>query len=293
MNTAYVGRFAPSPSGPLHLGSLVAGVASYLDAKAAGGRWLLRIEDIDPPRTVTGAAEAIIASLRAHGLYWDGDICWQSPRRASYEAALAQLARRGLTFPCRCSRNRLAGLGGNYDGRCRRRPPPHDVDCATRVVAHDVSITFEDALQGVQRQFMAGDVGDFVICRRDGIFAYQLAVVVDDAAQGVTHVVRGADLLESTARQIYLQQLLELPTPRYAHVPVLANRHGQKLSKQNLAPALDDRRAAANLRSALKLLAQPAPPPGIEQPRELLDWATSHWRLAAVPRRQLIVEPAT
>ncbi len=288
----YVGRFAPSPTGTLHLGSLIAAVASYLDAKAVGGRWLLRIEDLDPPREVAGSAEAIIASLLAHGLHWDGEILWQSERTARYEAALAQLAGRGQVFHCNCSRARLAELGGRYDGHCRRRPPGAMDACAIRLIADDVTIAFEDALQGPQRQRMNRDVGDFVIRRRDGIFAYQLAVVVDDADQGITHIVRGADLLQSTARQIYLQGLLQLPSPQYAHIPLLANKLGQKLSKQNLAPPLDDRHPGGNLRAALAFLGQPAPPSDITQPGELLSWATQCWQLTAVPRSPLIIEPA-
>jgi glutamyl-Q tRNA(Asp) synthetase len=246
----YIGRFAPSPTGPLHAGSLVAALASYLDARAHGGTWLLRIEDIDEARTVTGAAEDIIATLAAFGMRSDGEIVWQSRRKALYESAFAALGDR--VYPCACSRKEIAdsrvALAADgaaiYPGTCRAglvagRPPrawrlrvPERDDPAAQII-------FNDRWQGTVSENLAEAVGDFVLRRADGFWAYQIAVVVDDALQQVTDVVRGADLLESTARQIYLQRLLGVPTPRYLHVPVVANERGEKLSKQTGATALD------------------------------------------------------
>jgi glutamyl-Q tRNA(Asp) synthetase len=282
--STYVGRFAPSPTGPLHLGSLIAALASFLDARAARGRWLLRIEDLDPPREVPGAAKSILRSLQRHGLVWDGDVTWQSSRSAAYQRALQMLADRSLTYPCACSRARLAGLSGRYDGHCRQRPPPAGVAAATRVVTTPKTIAFNDAIQGAQRQCIGEAVGDFIVQRKDHLCAYQLAVVVDDGDSGVTHVVRGADLLECTPRQIYLQELLDLPAVRYAHVPVLANAQGQKLSKQNLAPALDDEQPVRNLLFALRFLGHPMPPEQYRQPSTLLAWAVNHWQPGRVPK---------
>lgn len=251
---SYVGRFAPSPTGPLHFGSLVAAVASFLDARAAGGRWLVRIEDVDTTRTVPGAADDILRTLAALGLEWDGDVVVQSERTALYEAALQRLRSRGLTYACKCSRKELAdsgpqgvqrgaGLmgvdGAIYPGTCRELRLPFGANLAERFRA-------------------PAAIGDFVLKRRDGLHAYQLAVVVDDAAQGVTDVVRGADLLWSTPRQVALQHALGYPTPKYLHVPVATNERGEKLSKQTRAPAIDPARAAEALASALAFLGQPA-----------------------------------
>ncbi len=247
----YVGRFAPSPTGPLHAGSLVAALASYLDARAHGGRWLLRIEDIDEARTVPGAAEDIIATLAAFGMRPDGDIVWQSQRKALYEAAFEKLGHH--VFACACTRKEIAdsrlGLAADgaaiYPGTCRAGLPAGKAARAWRLRVPGSErgaadeIRFHDRWQGDIRENLARSVGDFVLRRADGFWAYQLAVVVDDADQHVTDVVRGADLLESTARQIYLQRLLQLPTPRYLHVPVVANERGEKLSKQTGATALD------------------------------------------------------
>lgn len=241
---AYCGRFAPTPSGPLHFGSLVAAVASYLRARAAGGRWHVRIEDIDAPRVVVGAADDILRTLEAFGLEWDGPVVYQSHNLGAYEAALASLAARGLTYACTCTRREIAdsSLGGIdgpiYPGTCRERA---DVcaRAAIRVRTQDRWIEFEDAVVGSVRQNLAREIGDFVLRRADGLFSYQLAVVVDDAALGVTEVVRGADLISSTARQIYLQQSLGYSTPRYCHIAVVRNDRGEKLSKQTSAPPLD------------------------------------------------------
>jgi glutamyl-Q tRNA(Asp) synthetase len=258
---AYVGRFAPSPTGPLHFGSLVAAVASWLDARAAGGKWLVRIEDVDTTRSVPGAAEGILRTLEAFGLTWDGEVVWQSQRIAHFEAALERLRAGGYVYRCRCSRKEIAdsgltGLeGAIYPGTCRRLGLAGP-GLAERMIAPSEPMGFVDRAIGAVTQNIAHDIGDFVVKRRDGLFAYQLAVVVDDALQGVTDVVRGADLLWSTPRQIVLQRALALPTPRYLHFPVVTNADGEKLSKQTGAQALDAAEAPALLRHALGFLGQ-------------------------------------
>jgi glutamyl-Q tRNA(Asp) synthetase len=250
----YTGRFAPSPSGPLHAGSLVAAMASYLDARAHQGRWLLRIEDIDETRTVAGAAEQIATALQVLGMQWDGPVLVQSQRKQRYQEASLRLGER--LYPCGCSRKEIAdsrlGLSAHlaadgaaiYPGHCRHGLATGKTTRTWRLRVPDAdqaaaTIRFKDRWLGWQSQNLATEVGDFVLRRADGFWAYQLAVVVDDAEQEVTHVVRGADLLDSTARQIYLQQLLAYPTPAYLHVPLLRQADGEKLSKQNGAPALD------------------------------------------------------
>jgi glutamyl-Q tRNA(Asp) synthetase len=246
----YVGRFAPSPTGPLHAGSLVAALASWLDARAHGGTWLLRIEDIDAPRCVAGAAAGIIRTLRTFGFDWNEDIVYQSARAASYQAAFDRLRDAGLVYPCACTRREIAdsvagvrehafGRELVYPGTCRGGIAAGREARAWRVRVPDGSVSFEDGWAGPCAQDLAQEVGDFVLKRADGQWAYQLAVVVDDAAQGVTHVVRGADLLDSTARQIHLCRQLGVTVPNYLHVPVLVNAQGEKLSKQTRALALD------------------------------------------------------
>lgn len=280
----YVGRFAPSPTGPLHLGSLFAAVGSWLDARSAGGRWLLRIEDLDPPREVPGAAEAIVRSLEVHGLTWDGPVLHQSTRLEAYREALAQLERDGRLFRCRCTRRRVRALGGVYDGRCRGRGmAPADAPHAVRLRVPAETIGFRDRLRGPFAQDLAREVGDFVLVRRDGLVAYQLAVVVDDGAQGVTDVVRGADLLDSTPRQLLLQRLLGLPEPRYLHLPLLLGPDGSKLSKQTGAPGLDPRRARENLARVLGWLGLEGAPG--EPPEAQLAAATRAWAPARLPLR--------
>lgn len=300
MNPApYVGRFAPSPTGPLHFGSLVAAVASFLDARAAGGRWLLRMEDLDRPRCEPGAADTILRQLEAYGLHWDGAVIQQSQRDDAYAAALDALKARGAVYPCACTRSQLAQAPRNregeilYPGTCRNGLPPGTIARAWRVRVPDVSARFHDRIQGDLEQNLARDVGDFIVKRADGLFAYQLAVVVDDAFQGITHVVRGADLLWNTPRQIYLQGLLGLPTPVYAHVPLITNAAGQKLSKQTLAPALPEAGRGAVLALALAVLGHP-PPPELNDagPAELLAWAGAHWRIENVPLRPAIANTA-
>ena len=283
----YVGRFAPSPTGPLHFGSLVAAVASWLDARAAGGRWHLRIEDVDAPRTVPGAEDEILRTLEALALAWDGPIVRQRERTARYAEALENLRSRALAYRCRCSRREIADSGVHgidgavYPGTCRFAAIPAGTPAAVRFVVPGDRVAFDDRVQGHIEQCLATDVGDFVVLRRDRLFAYQLAVVVDDADLGVTDVVRGADLLDSTPRQMALQRALSLPTPRYLHVPV-ATRAGEKLSKQTLAPAIDAGRGSAALLAALAFLGQPAPDAG--HPGAILAQATRGWDPSRIPR---------
>lgn len=279
----YTGRFAPSPTGPLHFGSLVAAVGSYLDARSHGGNWLVRMEDVDEPRCSPAAADNILRQLDLHGFEWDGEIFYQSTRKDLYQAALERLIQSGDAYPCGCTRREIAdsslhGIEGPvYPGTCRNGLHGKPAR-AWRVRVADTPICFHDRLQGRQCQQLETDIGDFVLKRADGYFAYQLAVVVDDAEQGITHVVRGADLLASTPRQILLQQLLAYATPGYLHLPVVLNAAGQKLSKQTLAPALDAGLASQNLCQALGFLGL-APPASFKQamPPEILAWGIAHW----------------
>lgn len=284
------GRFAPSPTGPLHFGSLVTALGSCLDAKSGGGEWLLRIEDVDEPRCSPAAADDIRRTLERLGFGWDGEVVVQSRRKARYRELLADLQARRLAYACACTRRELAdaGLAADgavlYPGTCRHGLPPGRTARAWRLAVGDAAVAFEDAVQGVIGQRLAEEVGDFVLLRADGYFAYQLAVVADDADQGVTHVVRGADLLDSTPRQLFLQSCLGFATPAYAHFPVAANAAGEKLSKQTRAApvATDARGAAAALTAALRFLGQ-KPPDGATR-EELWTWALANWRLERVPR---------
>ncbi len=258
------GRFAPSPTGLLHLGSLVAAVGSYLFAKHEGGQWLVRIEDLDTPRVVPGSAEEILATLQRYGLQWDGDVVRQSQRTALYERALASLRERGLVYDCACSRAELrsaasAPLGREprYPGTCRNGIAPGRAARAVRFRAPDEVIAFDDLLRGRVEENVARETGDFVVRRADGLFAYQLAVVVDDEEQGVTQVVRGGDLLSSTARQIALQRALGYRTPEYAHLPLVVNDKGEKMGKRDGAlplPSLDEARIRETMDEALRIL---------------------------------------
>lgn len=287
----YRGRFAPSPTGPLHFGSLVAAVGSYLQAKANQGVWLVRMEDLDPPREMAGAAEAILHTLERYGLQWDEPVVYQSQRQAAYAEALARLQAHAIAYPCGCSRREIAdssmsGIDGpRYPGTCRAGLPPGRPARSWRVRTDHAPIVFEDRVQGRIERRLARDTGDFVVRRADGFYAYQLAVVVDDAAQGITEVVRGSDLLDSTARQIYLQQRLALPTPTYLHLPVAVNAAGEKLGKQTLAAPLDPVQPIDTLLAALRFLGQ-SPPPALRQ--EALEtvwaWAIAHWRPGSIPR---------
>ena len=285
----YRGRFAPSPSGPLHFGSLIAAIGSFLEARTRGGEWLVRIEDLDPPRERPGAADAILATLDRFELHWDGPVLRQSTRAAAYEAALGQLAASGSLRPCLCSRAQLATLAENQQrpaGEELFHPPecvaaaPGPIDVpAWRLRAPDRDVEFMDRVQGKQRSNVARTVGDFVLKRRDGLFAYQLAVVVDDGFQGITDIVRGADLLSSTARQVLVQQALGLPPVTYMHLPIAVSNTGIKLSKSEDAPALSRSSPAAQAVAALEFLRQ-APPAGLARAplAEIWQWAIAHWQ---------------
>ncbi len=289
-NPAYTGRFAPSPTGPLHFGSLVTALASYLDAKAQGGTWLVRMEDIDPPRQLPGAEDTILRQLEAHSLLWDGQPLYQSQRSEAYLAALEKLSHSGLAYPCHCSRQVLQDTGGLHQRSCVPGDPrqPHALRLS---VPDNCSIEFTDLFQGRQQQWVRQTAGDFVLLRKDGLFAYQLAVVVDDAYQGISHIIRGSDLLDSTARQVCLQQLLTLPTPVYGHLPIAVNEQGHKLSKQNLAPPVDNQRAGANLLAAMHWLGmQPPADLPTTNPEVLLEWGVRNWHRTQLP--QLIQIPA-
>ena len=305
----YIGRFAPSPTGPLHFGSLVAAVASYCDAKSHGGQWLLRMEDLDKPREVADAADNILRSLEAFGFEWDAAILYQSQRNEIYEEYLHNLKRKGLIYACTCSRKEIADSsvasgvdGAIYPKTCINKmlenlpsnfnaPTIRINACSWRInVDNAQKITFVDAIQGDISQNLPTQVGDFILKRKDGFFAYQLAVVVDDALQNITHIVRGADLLDSTPRQIYLQNLLDFTLPHYAHVPVASNATGEKLSKQTLAKPIESGIASHLIVEALSFLGQ-MPPLALKNASlaECWHWAIKHWNLASVPRQEKII----
>jgi glutamyl-Q tRNA(Asp) synthetase len=282
---SYRGRFAPSPTGPLHIGSLTAALASYLDAKAHHGLWLVRMEDLDPPRQQAGAAESILNSLQTHGLVSDEPILWQSDRLTNYQQVIDQLLTSGKAFYCSCSRSQLQRNNLIHDGICSPQPPVNLEECAIRLRISPQQIAFNDRIQGPYQQQLNIDVGDVVLKRKDGLFAYQLAVVVDDNYQAISHCLRGSDLLDSTPRQIFLQQQLGYPTLHYGHIPVINNSMQQKLSKQNHAKAIDDDHAAANLLIALKYLNQPLPTKKYRQQcHDILLWATDHWQPELIPK---------
>jgi glutamyl-Q tRNA(Asp) synthetase len=293
--THYRGRFAPTPSGPLHFGSMVAAVGSFLDARSRGGAWLVRIDDLDPPRTVPGANDAIQRCLDAFGMHWDGTVVYQSLRNDAYHAALHQLRQSGRTYPCACSRKEIsdAGLAGVegavYPGTCRQGLAAQREARALRVRTDGAAVEFDDGLQGHVRQALQAEIGDFVVYRADHVFAYHLACAVDDAEQGITDVVRGADLIASTPRQIYLQTLLGLPTPAYLHLPVAVNGAGEKLSKQTRAPAVDQAQRAAVLDRVLHFLGH-APPAGLAGAgiAGLWQWAVTNWQRERLPRARTI-----
>ena len=294
-STLYRGRFAPSPTGPLHFGSLVAALGSFLDARHPRGEWLLRMEDIDPPREVEGAADDILFTLESFGLTWDGPVVYQSERSEFYASVLERLARDGHTFGCACSRKSIAEHSAGstiYPGTCRNGLPPGCKARAIRLRVADIAVGITDRLQGPVEQQLADEVGDFVVRRADMLASYQLAVVVDDAEQGVTDIVRGADLLDSTPRQRYLQSLLALTKPRYLHLPVAVNTAQEKLGKQTRAPAVRADRDNRTLSAALAFLGQPLPedPRGITQ-AELLAWAIEHWDTARLPRARRLTAP--
>ena len=317
-STKYVGRFAPSPTGSLHFGSLVAAVASYCDAKTNNGKWLVRMEDLDKPREVAGAADDILRTLEAFGLEWDSEIVHQSQRSDIYETYLTNLTRKGFIYRCTCSRKEIAdsstatGIDGAiYPKTCFKKSQvlstrensasASRIDTGSwRINVDDAqNIHFEDAIQGEVSQHIQTDIGDFILKRKDGLFAYQLAVVIDDAVQGITHIVRGADLLDSTPRQIYLQQLLGFATPNYAHIPVVVNEQNEKLSKQTLAKALSPSTAPPQaapmlLFEALCFLGQ-NPPPEMQNATlaETWRWAIANWQLESVPKSRSLFKSRT
>ena len=281
---AVIGRFAPSPTGPLHFGSVVAALASYLQARSRSGRWLVRIDDLDPPREETGASALILETLEALGLQWDGEVVFQSARSDAYDAALGRLARAGLTFPCACTRRQTGNRP--YPGTCRSGVPAGASALALRIRVDDQAITINDAVQGPFVQTLAAECGDFIVRRADDYYAYHLAVVVDDAAQGVNEIVRGVDLLDSTPRQVYLQNVLGLPLPCYAHLPVVLGTNGTKLSKQSLAVPVLPVGARTALFHALRFLGLRVPDEAErDAPDALLTWALPRWDLLALNPR--------
>ncbi len=299
-STNYVGRFAPSPTGPLHFGSLVAAVASYCDAKSHGGKWLVRMEDLDKPREVKGAAEDILRALEAFSFEWDDDVVYQSQHDAYYAEALNTLQKQNIIYACTCTRKEIAdstnaqGIDGLiYPRTCfskiglNKAGLQASIHPASRAVALDKNISFLDAIQGEITQNLARDVGDFIVKRADGLFAYQLAVVVDDALQGISHIVRGADLLVSTPRQIYLQQCLGFSTPSYAHIPIALNSAGEKLSKQTLAQPLSIGLPEHQLFDALNFLGQnPLAELKNATLAEMWRWGIANWSLDNVPKNR-------
>ena len=287
--STYIGRFAPSPTGPLHKGSLLAALASFLDARANHGQWLVRMEDLDPPREVPGAAGQILRQLDEHGLHWDGPVLYQSTRLAAYDDALQQLNAAGLLYACYCNRARLRSLGGRYDGACRHYPlhanavitdKPHAI--RLHIPAQSL-ITLDDLIQG-HRVFDLSKAGDFILRRRDQLPAYQSACSLDDGYQSISHVIRGSDLLDSTPRQIHLLHCLNLEAPQYGHIPILSNAQGQKLSKQNHAPELDSNQVQGNLLDCLTLLGITPPAELAQAPiQQVLNWGIEHWQRATIP----------
>jgi glutamyl-Q tRNA(Asp) synthetase len=295
--SGYRGRFAPTPSGPLHFGSIVAALGSRLEARTHGGQWRVRIDDLDPPRVLPGAAQGILRCLEALGFEWDGEVLYQSRRRGAYHAALHRLREAGLVYPCSCSRRDIAELasagadGPIYPGTCRRGPASGRPARALRVRVTGARVGFEDGVLGPQDRDWARGRGFRAVPRGWGL-SFHLASAVDDAEQGITHVVRGADLLESSARQIWLIRALGLSAPRYAHLPVVLDASGQKLSKQSRAAPVDPMRPAAALWPALRFLGQD-PPAGLARAAasEIWKWALAHWRLERVPRRASLPIP--
>lgn len=287
--SAYVGRFAPSPSGPLHFGSLTTALFSYLHAKQHQGKWLVRIEDVDTPRTILGADQLILDSLQSHGLDWDGEIRYQSERSAHYQAAISRLS--SQSYFCTCTRAQIKTMGGSYNGKCRplNRLPN---SAAIRFKHEQPQTAFEDLLQGKVFVTDAHAVEDFVIKRKDGLFAYHLAVVCDDIDQKVTHIVRGADLLETTTSHLALYRAFANTPPRYMHLPVISSELGKKLSKQNHAPAIDNNRATQNLIEALSVM-QFTVPSGLlsASPKSIIEWAIEHAQTHHLPQKREMIVP--
>jgi len=291
MSATYRGRFAPSPTGPLHFGSLIAAVGSYLQARHQDGQWWLRIEDIDPPREAEGASEAIVSLLATYGFEWD-QLVYQSQRSQTYDEALAQLQHQHLTYPCTCSRRQIAEQLGQpkgpliYPGTCRNKSFPAMEQHAIRIRTEQAIIRFEDQIQGTQQFDLDNDSGDFIVRRADGLYSYQLAVALDDVEQEMTEIIRGIDLLDSTPRQMYVQQQLGFRSPRYGHLPVAVNQYGRKLSKQTFADPINKDRPVHTLEKVMNFLGHPVP----EEIREgnlqqFWDWAITNWSLSRVPDR--------
>jgi glutamyl-Q tRNA(Asp) synthetase len=282
-----IGRFAPSPTGPLHFGSVVAAVASYMQAKSRHGKWLVRMDDIDTPRNQAGADTAILKSLEILGLYWDDEVLFQSHRQEAYQEALNLLSEKSLLYRCTCTRKQLQGNA--YPGTCRDKAHSFDRQHALRVLSNQEPININDEIQGHFQQILETEIGDFIVHRADGLVAYHIATVVDDAYQNITEIVRGADLLDSTPRQIYLQQLFNYHSPAYAHLPVAVDKQGFKLSKQYHAKPIDDKDPVTTLILALDFLGQnPDKLLAKETVEEIIQWGITHWSLEKIPRRDSI-----
>jgi len=285
----YVGRFAPSPSGPLHLGSLVTALGSFLRARTQSGKWLVRIDDIDPPREVAGASEQILGSLETHGLLWDGEVLFQSQRTEAYEAAITELQQAGLTYACECTRKQIKTQGPYYTGKCRHKNLAES-GCALRFVNDNGTTSLKDLHLGEIQAEPLATREDFIIRRKDGLFAYHLAAVVDDIFQQITEVVRGADLLQPTLCQLALYKAMNTYPPAFIHLPVISTAKGVKLSKQNHASSIDLQRPQENLLCALRLLGLSPPRALQEEPvKDILDWSISNWRLEDIPRKTEII----
>ena len=286
--SAYIGRFAPTPSGPLHFGSIIAALGSYLQARTHHGDWLVRIEDIDQPRAKPGADKKILEQLERLGMYWDDQVVYQSSRTTLYQSALEKLDSENLVFPCSCTRKDV--LNKPYPGTCRKTTSNNKTNPSYRLITNNKLIKIKDKLQGVYSQRLETDVGDFIIKRADGLFAYHLAVVVDDAEQGVTEIVRGNDLLDSTPCQIYLQQLLGLSTPDYLHLPLAVDNTGNKLSKARDAEVANTNDPVITLLQALDFLGQ-MPPAQLSNSsvEDVMKWATKNWDLKKIPKSKEII----
>ena len=279
-----IGRFAPSPTGPLHFGSVVAAVASYMQAKKQAGKWLVRMDDIDTPRNQDGADTSILKSLELLGLHWDGEVLFQNHRQRAYSEALDILSEKKLVYRCTCTRKQLQGKA--YPGTCRHQTHETDQQHALRMITNQSATGFNDEIQGHFQQILETEIGDFIVHRADGLVAYHIATVVDDAWQGITEIVRGADLLDSTPRQIYLQQTLNYPTPSYAHLPVAIDEHGHKLSKQQHADPVDDTQPLLTLLSALEFLGQNPNKMLLEgSVEDIIQWGIKHWSMNKIPKQ--------
>ncbi len=284
----YIGRFAPSPTGPLHYGSLLAALVSFLEARANGGKWHLRIDDLDTPRVIAGSDELIKQTLYLHGLIWDDKIVYQSQQTSAYLDALKQLKSNNYCYTCDCTRARISNT--RYDGYCRNRPISNNSPTATRLITNTHVVNYQDKWQGHCAQNIEKELGDFVIWRKDGLCAYQLAVVIDDNAIGVNHVVRGIDLNDSTPRQIFLYQRLNYNLPAYGHFPVIVNKQGQKLSKQSFAEAVNNQCASQNLLKLLKSLNQEVVHTSQSTPSTIIQHAIANWQPDKLPRQNIIWE---